>query len=128
MAGRLITHILVNAGLAAAGVIGTHLQPRQASNLTIEQCPGYAASNVQYSNGRPVSADLSLAGTACNTYGTDLTDLKLVVEYQTSEPGRCIYIRPSSDMYRHTIARQDLRCRGAGLSDTGIRSPPSTDR
>jgi hypothetical protein len=29
--------------------------------------------------------DISLAGEACNVYGTDLPDLKLEVEYQTSE-------------------------------------------
>jgi alpha-glucosidase len=30
-------------------------------------------------------ADLSLAGEACNVFGADLPDLKLEVEYQTSE-------------------------------------------
>ena len=45
-------------------------------------CPGYAASNVKQS-GTTLTADLTLAGTACNVYGTDLKDLKLLVEYQT---------------------------------------------
>ena len=45
-------------------------------------CPGYAASNVQQS-GSTLTADLTLAGSPCNAYGTDLTDLKLLVEYQT---------------------------------------------
>jgi alpha-glucosidase len=46
-------------------------------------CPGYAASNIVQHNGHVTGADLTLAGTACNIYGSDLTDLKLLVEYQT---------------------------------------------
>jgi alpha-glucosidase len=53
---------------------------RQTSSLG--DCPGYSASNVQ-NDGSRVTADLSLAGTACSVYGEDLTDLKLEVEYQT---------------------------------------------
>lgn len=45
-------------------------------------CPGYSASNVQVSD-TGLTADLSLAGTACNIYGTDLVNLTLTVEYQT---------------------------------------------
>ncbi|KAI0384220.1 glycoside hydrolase family 31 protein [Hypomontagnella monticulosa] len=44
-------------------------------------CPGYKASNVKTtSNG--ITADLTLAGDACNVYGTDIESLSLVVEYQ----------------------------------------------
>ncbi|KAI1272151.1 glycosyl hydrolases family 31-domain-containing protein [Xylaria sp. FL0933] len=53
-----------------------------ARSASISDCPGYTASNVVESDGK-LTADLSLAGTACNVYGTDLTDLKLLVEYQT---------------------------------------------
>ncbi|KAI0156539.1 glycoside hydrolase family 31 protein [Xylariaceae sp. FL1272] len=49
---------------------------------TVEDCPGYTASNVVDGNAT-LTADLTLAGTACNVYGTDLTDLKLLVEYQS---------------------------------------------
>ena len=59
---------------------------RQAGSL--ESCPGYAASNVQ-NEGSRLTADLNLAGPACNVYGQDLTNLKLEVEYQT---GRCISV------------------------------------
>jgi len=48
----------------------------------LDSCPGYAATNVQQS-GRGLTADLNLGGAACNVYGTDLTNLKLLVEYQT---------------------------------------------
>ncbi|KAI1810828.1 glycoside hydrolase family 31 protein [Poronia punctata] len=49
---------------------------------TVEDCPGYKASNVVETDGK-LTADLTLAGEACDIYGTDLTDLKLLVEYQT---------------------------------------------
>ncbi|KAF2140842.1 glycoside hydrolase family 31 protein [Aplosporella prunicola CBS 121167] len=49
----------------------------------IENCPGYTASNI-VDTGSAFTADLKLAGSACNTYGTDLTDLKLQVEYQSA--------------------------------------------
>lgn len=47
-------------------------------------CPGYTASNVvQTPYG--LTADLSLAGTACDVYGTDVEALSLTVEYQSSD-------------------------------------------
>ncbi|KAI2622431.1 glycoside hydrolase family 31 protein [Hypoxylon sp. NC1633] len=44
-------------------------------------CPGYRASNVKTSS-NGLTADLTLAGDACNVYGTDIEHLSLVVEYQ----------------------------------------------
>ena len=52
--------------------------------LDISNCPGYTASKVTTTESS-LSADLTLAGTACNVYGDDLKDLKLLVEYQTGE-------------------------------------------
>lgn len=47
-------------------------------------CPGYTASNVvQTAFG--VTADLALAGAACNVYGTDVNFLSLTVEYQSQD-------------------------------------------
>jgi alpha-glucosidase len=50
-------------------------------------CPGYTASNVQATDSG-LTAQLSLAGEACNTYGTDLQNLTLLVEYQTGTLSR----------------------------------------
>lgn len=50
--------------------------------LVAADCPGYKASNVQKSKSK-ITADLSLAGSACNMYGTDFEHLKLLVEFQT---------------------------------------------
>lgn len=61
--------------------LATSLAKRQIEGASIDDCPGYTASNVQDDGGR-VTADLALAGPACNVYGNDLTDLKLEVEYQ----------------------------------------------
>jgi alpha-glucosidase len=71
--------ILLGSALPA---LATSLAKRQSGSASIDDCPGYTASNVQDDGGR-VTADLALAGEACNVYGTDLTDLKLEVEYQT---------------------------------------------
>ncbi len=55
-----------------------------AAAAGLASCPGYKASSVQHtSNG--LTASLTLAGDACNVYGTDLKDLTLTVEYQTAE-------------------------------------------
>jgi N-terminal barrel of NtMGAM and CtMGAM, maltase-glucoamylase len=51
------------------------------SSLAQNDCPGYTASNVQQSS-TGLTADLQLAGPACNIYGTDLPNLTLTVEYQ----------------------------------------------
>ncbi|TLD21839.1 Glycoside hydrolase family 31 [Venturia nashicola] len=49
----------------------------------LESCPGYTASNIApTTNG--LTADLKLAGPACNTYGQDLDNLKLSVVYETA--------------------------------------------
>lgn len=51
----------------------------------VDACPGYTASNVVTTDST-LTADLTLAGDACNVYSDDIKDLKLLVEYQT---GKC---------------------------------------
>ena len=63
---------VLTAGMLLAG----------ANAISISDCPGYTASNVK-TDTNSVTADLTLAGTACNIYGDDITSLKLLVEYQT---------------------------------------------
>lgn len=58
------------------------------NNIT---CPGYQATNVKTQQGNVVSADLTLAGPACNLYGTDLDNLVLQVEYETSRQPSSYY-------------------------------------
>ncbi|KAI0473381.1 glycoside hydrolase family 31 protein [Xylariaceae sp. FL0804] len=47
-------------------------------------CPGYTASHVVETSGG-ITADLTLAGEACHAYGTDIADLRLIVEYQAAD-------------------------------------------
>ncbi|KAI0487499.1 galactose mutarotase-like domain-containing protein [Xylaria cf. heliscus] len=54
-----------------------------AISASVDDCPGYTASNVVESDSK-LTSDLTLAGKVYNIYGTDLTDLKLLVEYQTN--------------------------------------------
>lgn len=46
------------------------------------ECPGYSATNIQQTD-NGLTADLHLAGRACDVYGVDLPNLTLTVEYQT---------------------------------------------
>jgi len=54
----------------------------------LASCPGYKASNVIRSVAG-LTADLTLAGPACNVFGTDLPHLLLAVEFQTGELCNC---------------------------------------
>jgi alpha-glucosidase len=53
-----------------------------ASAATVESCPGYKATNV-HTSGSKLSADLVLAGKACNVYSPDVKKLTLEVQYET---------------------------------------------
>ncbi|OAL39850.1 hypothetical protein AYO20_00762 [Fonsecaea nubica] len=80
----------------ASADLGVTLLPNiddpTAANAQVK-CPGYTASQVSTSS-TGLTAHLTLAGTACNVYGTDIHDLDLSVEYQTSSRLH-VNIRPS---------------------------------
>lgn len=67
---------------AAPSLVPNILDPT-APNAQNE-CPGYSASNI-VETAQGVTADLTLAGEACDVYGIDVVDLTLTVEYQTPE-------------------------------------------
>ncbi len=69
--------------VAVAAVSGTSIAPRAGSDA-LASCPGYKASNVKTSD-PGLTADLNLAGKACNVYGDDLKNLRLDVTYETGE-------------------------------------------
>ncbi|KAI0885492.1 glycoside hydrolase family 31 protein [Annulohypoxylon maeteangense] len=54
------------------------------SDNALTSCPGYKASNV-VKTASGLTADLTLAGAACNVYGTDVKDLTLEVSYDTEK-------------------------------------------
>jgi alpha-glucosidase len=81
---QLLLAFVAGAGLIAAAPYpqDSHLSALQARDVSPDTCPGYAASNVVKTDSG-LTADLTLAGTACNVYSDDINNLKLVVEYQT---------------------------------------------
>lgn len=67
--------------LVVATVVTASILPQSDP---LASCPGYKASNVKTTTSS-LTADLSLAGAACNVYGSDLTNLTLEVVYETGE-------------------------------------------
>ena len=74
MAPRIASVLIWAASVSAAALI-----PRQ-SNGGRGDCPGYTASNVT-ETATGLTANLALAGPACNVYGTDIEELTLSVNY-----------------------------------------------
>lgn len=86
MALQLLLGALIAPALAIplAGSALEVLERRQLSenNADLSACPGYNAANVQQS-GCSITAELSLAGAACNAYGTDIQNLLLTATYDS---------------------------------------------
>jgi hypothetical protein len=64
-----------------------------AAAASVDSCPGYNAGAI-LSSRSSLTADLSLAGDACNVYGDDLDNLRLLVEYQTGKLTMALTSRP----------------------------------
>ncbi|KAK3373241.1 glycosyl hydrolases family 31-domain-containing protein [Lasiosphaeria ovina] len=99
----IVSAHIVNLGLlVAAGLGSAALVPARrasANSLPLSACPGYKASNVKTSQ-TGLTADLSLAGTPCNTYGTDLDKLTLEVTYETGDRLHVKIQDPANDVYQ----------------------------
>ncbi|KAJ9141692.1 Family 31 glycosyl hydrolase [Pleurostoma richardsiae] len=100
MAKLSLIRVWLCAGLASAAALTSRDYP---SDEPLKKCPGYKASNVK-TTATGLTADLALAGAACNVYGTDLTDLTLEVTYETDnrlhvkiqDSGNSVYQVPAS--------------------------------
>lgn len=71
----------------ASADVGATLIPNIADPEAVnaqDVCPGYIASNVLHTPSG-LTADLTLAGPACNVYGTDIERLSLTVDYQSAD-------------------------------------------
>lgn len=68
----------LSAQLATAAILSRDYP----SDNPLKACPGYKVSNVKTSP-TGLTAELKLAGSACNVYGTDLDNLVLQVTYET---------------------------------------------
>ncbi|KAG9971226.1 putative alpha-glucosidase, partial [Aureobasidium melanogenum] len=62
-------------------VSSTAVSQTQAAG-NIDDCPGYSASNIVNTD-TGLTAKLTLAGPACNTYGADVQNLRLLVNYDS---------------------------------------------
>ncbi|KAJ9298850.1 CAZyme family GH31 [Paecilomyces variotii] len=89
---RRITFLLPFLSWAAALAVNH-------TSLPLEQCPGYKAFNVKNS-GNTLTVDLKLAGKPCNTYGIDIKDLKLKVEYQTDTRLHVLIYDANEEVYQ----------------------------
>lgn len=70
--------------IPASAQYGATLQPNILDPHAVvaqDVCPGYRATNVKASS-TSMTAQLTLAGNACNAYGTDIQNLTLTVQYQ----------------------------------------------
>jgi len=77
----VLLDFLLAASCTLVPSVSANILPRQ-QNATLASCPGYKASGVE-TTGNGLTATLTLAGAACNVYGTDLEELTLTVEYQS---------------------------------------------
>ncbi|KAL4912479.1 glycosyl hydrolases family 31-domain-containing protein [Aspergillus aurantiobrunneus] len=72
---------------------------RVSCQTSLETCPGYRATNVEECS-HGLTADLTLAGTPCNTYGTDIENLKLEVDYETGARLHVIIYDAEENVYQ----------------------------
>lgn len=80
MARLNLARLWLSAQLVTAAIVSRDYP----SDDPLKACPGYKASNVKTTS-TGLTADLKLAGPACNVYGTDLNNLVLEVTYETGE-------------------------------------------
>lgn len=76
---------LFSGAAAASALLRRQEEPQAYPDYSLlEACPGYSASNVEVTDSS-ITADLTLAGDACDAYGTDLEELTLEVTYETGK-------------------------------------------
>jgi len=82
-----------------AGLSSAALPPAIRANNPTDSCPGYKATNIKTtSNG--LTANLKLAGRACNAYGKDLENLVLEVTYESDNRLHVKIQDPENDVYQ----------------------------
>jgi alpha-glucosidase len=80
MKSNLVLISIAAVRLVHSAAVSTGLVARQA---TAADCPGYRASGIAQ-NATGFTANLTLAGAACNVYGRDVENLKLSVNFDHS--------------------------------------------
>lgn len=77
---------VLSKSLTLLGLLGV-ATAALVDSAVLNACPGYKATNIR-DDGSTLTADLSLAGQACNVFGTDIEQLKLQVAYETGTISR----------------------------------------
>ncbi|KAK8036076.1 alpha-glucosidase [Apiospora rasikravindrae] len=115
------------AGVAAAAAITNRQLP--TSSDPSSACPGYTASDVQQST-HGLSASLKLAGTACNSFGRDVQDLKLTINYDNEnrlhvkiEDGKSIAYQVPESVFPRPDASASVGAEDAALEFSLTESP-----
>ena len=84
MKHHLLKTLLVGSfTLSAWSQFGTYVDPE-----VLDACPGYEVTNIGVSSSG-LKADLILAGTPCNVFGDDISQLRLEVTYETGKFSLC---------------------------------------
>ncbi len=89
---------------------------------TLDACPGYDVVRAS-STGSSLSADLVLAGNACNIFGKDVSKLQLDVTYETSKRFLHALLASLSLTCYPPLTRVAHTCQDYGPLISTIRSP-----
>ncbi|KAF7330338.1 DUF917-domain-containing protein [Mycena venus] len=111
MAPKTLSFLIALAGAATAA--------------SVDDCPGYQASNVVQSDSY-LQADLTLAGAACNVFGVDLPNLKLLslesrLHVKIDDAGQNVYQVQESFLPRPST--QNVSASGAALEFSFTENP-----
>lgn len=94
MKHHLLSTLLVGSfTLSAWAQFGTYVDPE-----VLDACPGYEVTNIGVSRSG-LKADLILAGTPCNVFGDDISQLRLDVTYETDTRIHVKITDPSTQRY-----------------------------
>jgi hypothetical protein len=119
MARLNLAALWLSAQLATAAILARDYP----SDNPLRACPGYKASNVKTSS-TSLTADLKLAGPACNVYGTDLDNLVLEVTYETGNHNPVLLLIKRTDtQLTSTLRRYSSPCQDSGCGKSGLPGP-----
>ncbi|KAH7924680.1 glycoside hydrolase family 31 protein [Leucogyrophana mollusca] len=94
ISGRLkLLRVVTLVFVASTSVYAEWVDP-----TVLDACPGYKVENAR-SEGAKLTADLLLAGTGCNVFGTDVAKLALEVTYETDARIHLKITDPSTQRY-----------------------------
>ncbi|KAK3498987.1 glycosyl hydrolases family 31-domain-containing protein [Neurospora hispaniola] len=120
--------MLAGSRLAALGLLASLCSAalpqaiRAINNDPLAKCPGYEATNVK-TNANGLTAELKLAGKACNTYGTDLDNLVLEVTYETDNRLHVKIQDAANDVYQipESIFPRPQAAQGANSKKSALK-------